>query len=59
MREFMYLMDLILYDKEIPKNVKQDVVKRVQDWCMAGGCETDDYVKNQYHYLMRVKESKR
>lgn len=59
MREFMYLMDLILYDKEIPKNVKQDVVKRVKDWCMAGGYETDDYVKNQYYYLMRVKESKR
>lgn len=57
MREFMYLLDMILYDKEIPHHVKQDVVKRVNDWCERGGSETDDYVKNQYYYLLRVKES--
>ena len=35
---------------------KQDVIKRVNDWCAAGGSETDDYVTNQYYYLLRVKE---
>ena len=56
MREFMYLMDLLMYDKEIPKEVKQDTLKRVLDWIELGGSETDDYVKNQYRYLMAVKE---
>lgn len=57
MREFMYLMDLLMYDREIPKEIKQDVLKRTLDWISLGGCESDDYVKNQYYYLMRVKES--
>lgn len=57
MREFMYLMDLLMYDKEIPKEVKQDTLKRVLDWIELGGSETDEYVKNQYRYLVRVKEN--
>lgn len=56
MNEFMNLMELILFDNSIPVHVKQDVSKRVSDWCMAGGYETDDYVKRQYHYLLEVKE---
>lgn len=57
MREFMYLMDLLMYDRTIPKEVKQDVLKRTLDWVSLGGSESDDYVKNQYYYLMRVKEN--
>lgn len=57
MREFMYLMDLLMYDKEIPHHIKQDVLKRTLDWISLGGTETDDYVKNQYRYLMAIKES--
>lgn len=57
MREFMYLMDLLMYDKEIPKEVKKDTLKRVLDWIELGGSETDEYVKNQYRYLVRVKEN--
>ena len=56
MREFIGLMDILLYDTEIPHMYKQDAIKRVNDWCSAGGKETDDYVKNQYYYLLRVKE---
>ena len=57
MQEFVNLMNMVLYDDEIPKYVKQDVIKRVNDWCMRGGSEKDDYVKNQYRYLVRVKKS--
>ena len=35
---------------------KADVAKRLNDWCGAGGKETDDYVKRQYYYLLKVKE---
>ena len=57
MREFMYLMDLLMYDKEIPKEIKADTLKRCIDWVEQGGKETDPYIANQYHYLMRVKEN--
>lgn len=56
-KEFLGIMDMILFDDEIPANVKKDVSKRVHDWCSSGGSETDDYVKRQYEYLLRVKES--
>ena len=56
-KEFLGIMDMILFDDEIPANVKEDVSKRVYDWCSRGGSETDDYIKNQYQYLLRVKES--
>ena len=56
MREFIGLMDILLYDEIIPHMYKADVAKRVNDWCAAGGKETDDYVKRQYEYLLRVKE---
>ena len=56
MREFIGLMDILLYDEIIPFMYKQDVIKRVNDWIKAGGKETDDYVKRQYEYLLRVKE---
>ena len=57
MREFCYWLDLIMYDKTIPKEIKQDSLKRVLDWLELGGKETDQYIANQYRYLMRVKES--
>ena len=57
MREFMYLMDLLMYDKEIPKEIKAGTLKRVLDWIELGGTETDEYVANQYRYLMLVKEN--
>ena len=53
---FIKLMDILLYDEVIPHIYKQDVIKRVNDWCAAGGSETDDYIKRQYEYLLRVKE---
>lgn len=57
MREFCYWLDLIMYDATIPKEIKQDSLKRVLDWIELGGTESDEYVKNQYYYLMRVKEN--
>ena len=57
-KEFLGIMDMILFDEDIPSNVKKDVSKRVHDWIsVEGHSETDDYVKNQYHYLLKVKEN--
>ena len=57
-KEFLGIMDMILFDDDIPVNVKKDVSKRVHDWIsVEGHSETDDYVKNQYHYLLKVKEN--
>ena len=51
-------MDMILFDDDIPKHIKEDVSKRVHDWLsVESHSETDDYIKNQYQYLLRVKES--
>ena len=42
----------------IPVNIKEDVSKRVHDWLsVEGHSETDDYIKNQYSYLLRVKKN--
>lgn len=57
-KEFLGIMDMILFDEDIPVNVKKDVSKRVYDWVsVEGHSETDSYVKNQYQYLLRVKGS--
>ena len=56
MNEFVALMDILLFDTDIPHHYKQDVIKRVNDWIAAGHSETDDYVKRQYYYLLKVKE---
>ena len=56
MNTFIKIMDLIQNDETIPTNVKLDVSKRIIDWCAAGGCETDLYVKRQLDYLEEVKE---
>ena len=57
-KEFLGIMDMILFDDDIPVNVKKDVSKRVHDWLsVEGHSETDDYVKRQYEYLLKVKES--
>ena len=56
MREFIGLMDILIYDEIIPHHYKADVAKRVNDWIAAGHSETDDYVKRQYYYLLRVKD---
>ena len=57
-KEFLGIMDMILFDEDIPKHVKEDVSKRVHDWLsVEGHSETDDYVKRQYEYLLKVKES--
>lgn len=57
MSEFVKLYDMILFDKSIPKIYKQDVLKRVQDWFEAGKSLDDDYIKNQYEYLLSIKEA--
>ena len=56
MNEFIKLYDILLYDEVIPHHYKNDVIKRVNDYCRAGGKETDPYIANQYHYLLRVRE---
>ena len=56
MNEFIGLMDILLYDEVIPYYYKADVAKRLNDWIKAGGKTTDDYIKNQYYYLLRVRE---
>ena len=57
-KEFLGIMDMILFDDDIPVNVKKDVSKRVHDWLsVEGHSETDDYIISQYNYLLRVKES--
>ena len=56
MSEFIKLMDILIYDEIIPHHYKNDVIKRVNDWIAAGHSETDDYVKRQYYYLLRVRE---
>ena len=57
MSYFTRIYDMILNDNEIPHYIKQDVLKRVQDWFEAGKSLDDDYIKNQYEYLLRVKEA--
>ena len=56
-KQFLGIMDMVLFDEDIPKHVKEDVSKRVYDWCSRGGSETDSYIAAQYQYLLRVKES--
>ena len=57
-KEFLGIMDMILFDDEIPANVKEDVSKRVHDWLsVEGHSETDSYIATQYQYLLRVNES--
>ena len=57
-REFLGIKDMILFDEDIPKHVKEDVSKRVHDWLsVEGHSETDSYIAAQYQYLLRVKES--
>ena len=57
-KEFLGIMDMILFDDDIPVNVKKDVSKRVHDWLsVEGHSETDGYIISQYNYLLRVKES--
>lgn len=56
MNEFIGLMDILIYDEIIPYYYKADVAKRLNDWIKAGGKTTDDYVKRQYRYLLRVRK---
>lgn len=56
MNEFVKLYDILMHDTEIPHMYKQDVIKRVNDWIKAGGKTTDNYIKNQYNYLLRVRD---
>ena len=55
-KEFLGIMDMVLFDEDIPKHVKEDVSNRVYDWCSRGGKETDHYITMQYEYLLRFKE---
>ena len=58
-KEFLGIMDIVLFDEDIPKHVKEDVSKRVHDWLsVEGHSETDSYIAAQYQYLLRVKEKK-
>ena len=57
-KEFLGIMDMVLFDEDIPVNIKEDVSKRVHDWLsVEGHSETDSYIATQYQYLLRVKES--
>lgn len=57
MNEFIGIMEIVMFDDDIPTHVKLDVSKRVTDWCKSGGSETDTYIKRQYEYLLEVKEN--
>ena len=52
---FMEIMNLIANDESIPLEVKSDVSKRIIDYCEAGGCESDPFIKTQYLKLLEVK----
>ena len=54
---FMEIMNLIANDESIPLEVKLDVSKRIINYCEAGGCESDPYIKRQLTYLKEVKEN--
>ena len=54
---FMQIMNLIANDETIPLEVKLDVSKKIINWCEAGGCESDPYIKTQYLKLLEVKEN--
>ena len=54
---FMQIMNLIANDDNIPLEVKSDVSKKIIDYCEAGGCESDPYIKTQYLKLLEVKEN--
>ena len=56
-KQFLGIMDMVLFDEDIPKYVKEDVSKRVHDWLsVEGHSETDSYIKRQYEYLLKIKE---
>lgn len=55
-REFLGIMEIIVFDEDIPKEIKEDVNNRVYQWCTRGGAETDPYIKTQYSYLLEMKE---
>ena len=55
MNTCLKIMDLIANDETIPTNIKLDVSKRIIDYCEAGGCESDPYIKTQYLKLLEVK----
>ena len=54
---FMEIMNLIANDETIPTNIKSDVSKRIIDYCEAGGCESDPFIKKELDYLLEVKEN--
>ena len=54
---FMQIVDLIANDNSIPMSIKLDVSKKIINWCEAGGCESDPYIKTQLMYLEEVKEN--
>ena len=55
MENFMKLINLIANDTSIPDYVKLDVIKRIADYCEAGGSETDPYIEQNLRYLQEVK----
>ena len=59
MNNFLKIMDLLLNDETIPSHVKLDVSKRIIDYCEAGGCESDSFIKKELDYLLEVKENEK
>ena len=54
---FMQIVDLIANDNSIPMSIKLDVSKKIIDYCEAGGCESDSFIKKELDYLLEVKEN--
>ena len=54
---FMEIMNLIANDETIPMSIKLDVSKKIIDYCEAGGCESDPFIKKELDYLLEVKEN--
>ena len=54
---FMQIVDWIANDNSIPMSIKLDVSKKIIDYCEAGGCESDTFIKKELDYLLEVKEN--
>ena len=55
-KEFLGIMDMVLFDEDIPVNVKKEVSNRVYDWCSRGGKETDHYITRECEDVLRIRE---
>lgn len=51
--------DIVKNIKYIPKNVIEDIDKRITHWLASGGTFEDSYIKQQFRYVENVINYKR